>query len=74
MDLAEDQWRGIGYTGLFSMFASFNCMKTIEAKEDEIAKAIYTYKGECADNILNCLSWYAGVEVAGSYCDMLEEE
>jgi len=74
MDLAEDQCRDIGYEGLFNMFASFNCMKTIEAKEDEIAKAIYTYKGECADNILNCLSWYAGEEVARSYCDMLEEE
>jgi len=70
MDLAEDQCRDIGYEGLFNMFASFNCMKTFGAKEGEIAKALYTGRGDVAEQILTCLAWYAGEEVARSYCDM----
>jgi len=73
LELAEDEWRDIGYEGMFSMFASFNCMKSLEVREDEIAKVIYTYKGECADQIMNCLAWYAGEEVARAYCDLVEE-
>jgi len=72
LELAEEDVFNIGYEGMFHMFKKFKCMEGY--KEDEIAKAIYTYKGECADQILNCLAWYAGEEVCRSYNDMLEEE
>ena len=72
LELAESEWQEIGYEGMFDMFKKFGCMKGYS--EDEIAKAIYTGKGEYADQILNCLSWYAGEEVCRSYCDLMDED
>jgi len=46
----------------------------LELRRGEIAKALYTGRGDVAEQILTCLAWYAGEEVARSYCDMLEEE
>lgn len=60
--------------GMLEMVAGFNCMTSLEVTPDEIARAIYTGKGECADQILNCLAWYAGEEVARLYCDLVNQE
>lgn len=55
----------------FSMFMSFNCMKSLETNASEIAKAIYTNEGDVAEQIQNCLAWYIGEEVCRWYYDMI---
>ena len=69
--MADDYARDFGHAGALDLFSSFNCMK--EFSQDEIARAIYAGKGDCKDQILNCLAWFAGEEVARSYYDICED-
>ena len=71
--LAKSQASELGQ-GMFEMIKGFKCMADIEATEDEIAESMYTCKGECVDQILNCLAWYAGEEVSRLYVDLCEQE
>lgn len=71
LKLAESEAQDLGYTDVFGFFASFNCMKSLDISETEIAKAFFTGKGELLDQILNCLAWYAAETVAREICDVL---
>ncbi len=66
-NLADDMGENI-----LDMIANFNCMKSLDLSTYEISKAIHTGKGDCSDQILNCLAWFAGEEVCRSYADMTE--
>ena len=57
--------------GMFEMIAGFNCMRGFRV--DEIAKALYTGKGDCAEQIKNCMAWFAGEEVCRLYVEMTGE-
>ena len=70
MELAEETADMLGI-GMFEMIAGFRCMKGF--RMDEIAKAIYTGRGDCADQIKNCMAWFAGEEVCRLYVEMVEE-
>ena len=72
LEMAQDQAKEFG-TGMLEMIMSFGCIKKLEGiDQDEIARAIYKGKGECVDQIMNCLAWYAGEEVARAYVDFIE--
>ena len=70
LELAEETANMLGI-GMFEMIAGFNCMKGFRV--DEIAKAIYTGKGDCVDQIKNCMAWFAGEEICRLYVEMAEE-
>ena len=70
LDYAREYARDLGYDGEMHLFSTFNCMNGFT--QDEIARAIYTGKGACKDQILNCLAWFAGEEVSRSYYDICE--
>lgn len=70
MEMAEDMSREFGQ-GVLEMIQGFNCMKSFSV--NEIAKAVYTSKGEYVDQIQNCMAWFSGEEVSRLYCDLLEE-
>lgn len=67
LKLAEDMAGSLG-EDMFAMIRGFNCLGK-DYSIDEIAKAIYTGKGEMADQILNAMAWFAAEEV----CRMFEE-
>ena len=51
---------------LLSMIASFNCLSTNQKpnfSQNEIAKAIYSGKGESVDIIKNAMAWFAAEEI-----------
>ena len=50
--------------GVLEMVASFQCLKSCNLTTSEVAKAIYTGKGECVEQIQNALAWFALEEVA----------
>ena len=68
--MADEYAREFGHAGALDLFSSFNCMK--EFSQDEIARAIYAGKGDCKEQIMNCLAWFAGEEVSRSYYDICE--
>ena len=57
---------------MLAMIAGFNCLKGYELTQDDVAKALYTGKGEDATCIMNAMTWFALEEVARAYCDCLE--
>ena len=71
MKLAETEADSLG-EDVLTMIASFNCMKSLDVTTSEIAKAIYSGKGECVDQIMNCLAWFAGEEVCRAWEDLNE--
>ena len=72
LEMAEQMADDVGYPGMLAMIASFGCLKDCKFSQDEIAKALYTSKGEHTDGIQNAMAWFALEEVARSYCDCLE--
>ena len=71
MAMAENYADDFG-TGVLEMIRGFNCMKGFEI--DEIARVVYAGKGDCSEQIHNCLSWYAGEEVCRLYTDLMEQD
>ena len=74
LELAENEASAFGETDVLSFFASFNCMKSLDISETEIAKAVFTGKGELCVQVLNCLAWYAAETVAREIHDILRGE
>lgn len=70
--MAENLADDIG-EDLLSMVGNFNCLKEYDLSANELAKAIYAGKGELADQIYNCLAWFAGEEVCRMYLDYMGE-
>ena len=68
--MADECSRDFGYDSALYLFSTFNCMKGFS--QDEIARAIYAGKGDCKEQIMNCLAWFAGEEVSRSYYDICE--
>ena len=73
MAMAEAMANDFGQ-GTLEMIAGFNCMKSLDVTQDEIARAIYTGKGEVAEQIETCLAWYAGEGVSRLYVDLTEND
>ncbi len=71
MEMTEQMADDLG-EGMLKMIASFNCLRSDELTEDDIAKALYTSKGDDAACIQNAMAWFALEEVACSYCDCKE--
>ena len=74
LELAESEAFYFGENDILSFFSSFNCMKSLDISETELAKALFTGKGEQVDQILNCLAWYAAETVAREIHDILRGE
>lgn len=55
-------------TGILETVQSFGCVGT-DYSVDEIAKAIYTGKGDAVTTVKNALSWFALEEVARVFGD-----
>lgn len=69
-ELAEAQAEELG-DDVFSMIRSFGCFRDDKLTGGEIAEALYRGRNvPNGVNILNGLAWYAGEEVARSYCDL----
>jgi hypothetical protein len=73
MHIAEEQAKDFG-VNVLDMIAGFNCMKSLDITQGEIATAIYTGKGEMVDQVYNCLAWYAAEEVSRSFADYVERD
>ena len=71
MEMAEQMADDLG-EGMLKMIAGFNCLRSDELTEDDIAKALYTSKGDDVTSIQNAMAWFALEEVARSYCDCVE--
>jgi hypothetical protein len=61
-------------TGMLEMIQNFNCLKPHyrskpDYSQDEIARAIYTGKGEDVTQVKNAIAWFSAEEV----CRMFEE-
>lgn len=63
-------------TGIMEMIQGFGCFRHgTKPTDEEIGRALYA--GEQTEDgvgVLNALAWYAGEEVARSYCDLTEQE
>ena len=73
MKLAKNDVFSLGEKSVLSFFASFNCIKTLDISEEDLARAIYQGKGEMTTQIFNCLAWYAAETVAREIDDYLGE-
>ena len=71
VDMAKQLAEDIGDGGAFALIAGFNCFQGNKFSEGDIAEAIYT-QTEDTQAVMNALAWFAGEEVARSYCDILE--
>ena len=56
--------------GLLEMVQGFRCLGP-DYSLDEIARAIYSGKGDGVAQIYNCLCWYAGEAVCRLYTDLI---
>jgi hypothetical protein len=78
LELAEQQARDYGEADAFAMIAGFNCLKGLDLSPGRIATLALGREPKDDDGsadytqIHNALAWYAGEEVARSYCDYLE--
>lgn len=61
-----------GSSGLLEFIKSFNCAN--DCTIDEIARAIYQGKGDCVEQVYNCLAWYAGETVCRLYDDLTQDD
>jgi hypothetical protein len=59
--LKEDA-ANLGYEGVISMLASFNCFKGMT--QEEIAEGLYDENSEHRTTVYNGLAWYAAEEIA----------
>ena len=71
-EMAKEQASDMGMSTV-SMILGFGCFKHGAPTEDEVGSALYAGK-EIGDgpSVLNALAWYAGEEVARSFCDLME--
>lgn len=69
--LCKEMDQQIENVGLINFICSFNCMK--DSNYDEVAKAIYSGKGEEVTKVYNALAWFALEEVCRSYSDLTYE-
>ena len=76
MTMAEELAEEVGEGGMIGLIQGFNCLSSYEHRRripdytvDEIAKALYTGKGEYAYVIKNAMAWFTAEEV----CRMFED-
>ena len=74
LEMAEQMADDCGDSGMLAMIAGFNCLRHYKFSQDDIAKALYTSKGDDVTTIQNVMAWFALEEVARSYCDCLESQ
>lgn len=55
---------------MITMIQNFGCLRNDKLRASEILKALYQGKGEDSTTILNCMTWFAGEEVARAYTEM----
>jgi hypothetical protein len=72
LELASEWDKQTEEQGTIAFIARFNCLKGLT--QEEIAKAIYTGKGDDVTQVYNALAWFALEEVARSLADLLDEE
>jgi len=69
LDMAKDLAEDLG-EDVFVMIANFNCLKLTSV---EVAAGLYDTRSEDRTQVFNALAWFAGEEVARSYCDLTEQ-
>ena len=65
--MAKQDAADFGQDGMIEMIRGFRCLGNAgkpDYTQDEIAEAIYSGRGDCADLIRNALAWYALESVA----------
>jgi hypothetical protein len=72
-EMASQQAADFGM-GVIEMIRGFGCFRNQSTKPsgEEIGTALFAGKDDGA-GVLNALAWYAGEEVARSYCDIINE-
>lgn len=73
LELAKQCAEDLGESGTIALIASFRCLRDWDFLQEDIAKAIYTGKGEAVQGVYNALAWYALEEVARAYDDLSSE-
>jgi hypothetical protein len=66
LKMAEEMASDLG-EDMITMIRNFNCLSTNrkpDYSQSEIAEALYSGRGECADIIRNAMAWFALEEVA----------
>lgn len=69
---ARDVASDLGEPSLICFLGNFRCLKSMS--QDEIASGLYDPTSEWRRDIYNALAWFAGEEVAHSYCDAEEQQ
>jgi hypothetical protein len=72
LELASEMDSQIEGVGTIQFITGFNCLKGITA--DEVAKAIYTGRGDDVTQVYNALAWFALEEVTRSLVDLQDDE
>jgi len=72
MEVAKDLAETIGEGDEFELIASFNGLRG-EFTAAEVARAIYSPRGEGRQSVFNALAWFALEYVAQAYCDAVED-
>ncbi len=66
-----DDCYGYGYKSVSDFIGTFNC---VDLDTEEIAKALYTGKGDNVTEVYNALAWYALEKLVRSFVDFVESE
>jgi len=75
LKMADELADSLGDSDGFQVIAGFNCLRNCKIKSGGRAACIIMDKEhEDHDAVMNALAWFAGEEVARSYCDILENE
>ena len=72
LELAERVADDMG-EDMLTLIQGFGCFRKDRPSQGALCKALYQGKGEDATNIMNCMTWFAGEEVARSYTDLENE-
>ena len=72
MATAEEQAKDFGQ-GTLEMIQGFGVFRNDPISQDDLAKVLYTGKGDDATIVQNVMAWYAAEEVARLYNDLLEQ-
>jgi hypothetical protein len=71
MAYAKEMANSLG-ENVYQMIGGFNCLKDYENLD--AGEAIYNKESEDHKTVLNALAWFAGEEVARSYCDLMDQQ
>lgn len=70
---AEEMAESMG-EDMLSMIQNFGVFQNDQISTNDLAKALYTGKGDDATRVQNVMAWFVVEELARNYVDMVEDE